>query len=87
VVSRDDKARMSENRTTYYLVHRLDALYDHKLSRLPSWSKWVSALQVLSEVAKNAFEGKENLQEYDNQIGKLASIYQDLRQELLRTPS
>jgi len=44
----------------------LDALYDHKLSGLPSWSKRVSALQVLSKVAKNAFEGKENLQEYES---------------------
>lgn len=81
VVSKEDKAAIHENRTTYYLVDRLDALYDHKLSRLPSWSKWVSALQELSKVAKNAFEGKENLQAYDGQIGTLAMIYQDLRQE------
>lgn len=83
VVSKDDKAKMSENRTTYYLVDRLDALYDHKLSHLPSWSKWVSTLQVLSNVAKNAFEGKENLQAYDSQITVLATIYQDLRQEYM----
>jgi hypothetical protein len=83
VVSKDDKTKMGENRTTYYLVDRLDALYDHKLSGLPSWSKWVSALQALSKVAKNAFEGKENLQEYDARISTLASIYQDLRREYL----
>ncbi len=81
VVSKDDKAKMNENRTTYYLVDRLDALYGHRLSSLPSWSKWVSALQVLSKVAKNAFEGKKNLQAYDSQISTIAKIYQDLRQE------
>jgi len=83
VVGKDDKTDMKENRTRYYLVDRLDALYDHKLSGLPSWSKWVSALQALSNVAKNAFEGKENLQEYDGQIGALARIYQELRQEYM----
>jgi hypothetical protein len=81
VVSRQDKSKMNENRTAYYLVDRLDALYDHKLSGLPSWNKWVGALQTLSNVAKNAFEGTENLQEYDGQIGALAKIYQNLRQE------
>jgi hypothetical protein len=81
VVSNEDKAKMNENRTTYYLVDRLDSLYDHKLSHLPSWGKWISALQDLSKVAKNAFEGKENLQEHDGQISLLARIYQELRQE------
>ena len=84
VVSKENKSEMNTNRTTYYLVDRLDALYDHKLSGLPSWPKWVSALQELSKVAKNAFEGNENLQEHDAQIGELANIYQNLKQEYLR---
>lgn len=75
---------MEINRTSYYLVDKLDALYDHKLSTLPSWSKWVSGLQTLSAAAQKAFAGEENLHNYNEQIADLAKVYENLKAEYSR---
>ena len=72
---------MGENRTLYYMVSKLDSLYGGKLSKLPSWSKWVSGLQTLSVAAKKAFEGDENLHNHSDQISELANVYQNLKKE------
>ncbi|HEY1113926.1 MAG TPA: transglutaminase-like domain-containing protein [Chitinophagaceae bacterium] len=81
VVDSHNKSRMLENRTQYYMVTRLDALYGNELSRLPSWKRWVSGLDTLSGAAKKAFAGEENLHRYNQQIGELAGVYQALKQE------
>jgi hypothetical protein len=83
VVSRDNKSKMEENRTAYYMNTKLDALYNQELSKLPSWNQWVSGLQTLSTVAKKAFEGEENLHNYNDQIAQLALVYQNLKNEYL----
>jgi len=81
VVNNNNKGVMEENRTLFYMVTKLDNLYDGKLSKLPSWSKWVSGLQTLSVAAKKAFEGEENLHNYTDQISELAKVYQNLKTE------
>jgi transglutaminase superfamily protein len=83
VVSRDNKSKMEENRTLLYMDTKLDALYDHQLSKLPSWNQWISGLQSLSAAAKRAFDGEENLHNYNDQIAQLAVTYQNLKQEYL----
>ncbi len=85
VVNKDNKSLMEENRTLYYMSTRLDALYNKQLSKLPSWNKWINGLQTLSAAAKKAFEGQENLHSYNDQISKLATVYQDLKKEYLAT--
>jgi hypothetical protein len=81
VVSNNNKGLMQENRTIYYMVTKLDQLYGGQLSKLPSWSKWVSGLQTLSAAGKRAFEGDENLHNYTDQISELANVYQNLKTE------
>lgn len=83
VVNKSNKNEMEENRSLFYLSTKLDSLYDHKLSKLPSWTKWIDGIKKLSAAAKNAFEGNENLHNYTGQISELAKIYQSLRQEYL----
>ena len=83
VVNNNNKSLMEENRTLYYMVSKLDSLYGGKLSKLPSWSKWVSGLQTLSVAAKKAFEGDENLHNYSDQISELVNVYQNLKKEYL----
>ena len=83
VVNNNNKSLMEENRTLYYMVNKLDNLYGGKLSKLPSWSKWVSGLQTLSAAAKKAFEGDENLLTYSDQISDLANVYQRIKKEYL----
>jgi transglutaminase superfamily protein len=85
VVNNNNKSLMEENRTLYYMVTKLDQLYGGQLSKLPSWSKWVSGLQNLSVAAKKAFEGEENLHNYTDQISELANVYQNLKKEYLAT--
>lgn len=83
VVNKGNSNKMEENRSLYYLSTKLDSLYDHKLSGLPSWTKWIDGVKALSAPAKNAFEGNENLHNYTDQISHLAIIYQSLKQEYL----
>jgi len=85
VVNKDNKSLMEEDRTLYYMKTKFDSLYNTKLSKLPSWSKWVSGLQILSAAAKRAFEGQENLHNYADQISQLATVYQNLKNEYLAT--
>ncbi|HEY2720851.1 MAG TPA: hypothetical protein VGI82_03950 [Chitinophagaceae bacterium] len=63
---------------------KLDSLYNHQLSGLPSWGKWTDGLQVLSAAAKKAFAGEINLHDYGQQIKDLAGTYQALGVEYLR---
>jgi len=83
VVNKNNKSEMEENRSLFYLSTKLDSLYDHKLSKLPSWTKWIDGVKTLSIAAKNAFEGNENLHNYSQLISELAKTYQNLRLEYL----
>ena len=85
VVNNDNKSLMEENRTNYYMITKLDALYNNQLSKLSSWNKWIDGLKTLSIAAKKAFEGKENLHKYADKITDLAIIYQNLKQEYFAT--
>jgi len=85
VVNNDNKSLMEENRTNYYMITKLDALYNNQLSKLSSWNKWIDGLKTLSIAAKKAFEGQENLHKYTDKITDLAIIYQNLKQEYLAT--
>ena len=85
VVNKDNKSLMEENRTLYYMSTKLDDLYNHQLSKLPSWSQWTSGLVTLSAAAKKAFQGEENLHNYNDQISELAKVYQKLKAEYLAT--
>ncbi|KFI05254.1 transglutaminase-like domain-containing protein [Massilia sp. BSC265] len=76
---------MVDNRSMYYMVEQFDRVYNNELSKLPSWSKWVASIALLSEHAKLAFEGRENLHLYTTQIAELDTIYQDLKNEYLKS--
>jgi len=85
VVNSGNKSLMEENRTYYYMITKLDELYNNQLSKLPSWNKWTEGLQSLSLIAKNAFEGQQNLHNYNDRIHEMAIIYQNLKKEYLAT--
>ena len=74
---------MIEDRTQFYMVEQLNALYNNKLSGLPSWKDWVNGLTILSSASKNAFAGRENLHNYSRQIAGLAETYEKLKKEYI----
>jgi len=80
-VTGPSKSDMKESRTAYYLVEAFDKLYNHQLSKLPSWKAWTEGVLALETPARGAFMGKENLHLYDKQIADLATVYQQLRVE------
>lgn len=81
VVDRENKKQMLEDRTRYYLIEKLDQLYGNRLSKLPSWRAWVTGLERLTDHARAAFAGKENLHDYNEAIQSLAKTYQQLKKE------
>ncbi|MEI9809818.1 MAG: transglutaminase-like domain-containing protein, partial [Bacteroidota bacterium] len=68
-----------KSRTAYYLADQFNALYKGRLSGLPEWKDWTTAVNGLTEPAKNAFLGKENLHTHGEDIGKLAAAYERLK--------
>lgn len=86
VVSDKSKYTMTENRTQHYLVDEFDALYNHKLSGLPSWKMWMKELDELDDQAKAAFEGQVNLHDFSGQISALAKTYRRLKEEYRNKP-
>ncbi|MBV9987697.1 MAG: transglutaminase domain-containing protein [Chitinophagaceae bacterium] len=79
----DGKGQPGESRSKYYLVDKFDELYDHKLSGLPEWKDWTTAVNKLTDPAKNAFLGEENLHLHQDAIRRLADIYQSLKKAYL----
>jgi hypothetical protein len=73
-----------ESRTSYYLVDAFNALYKGKLSSLPEWSKWVSAVNELTTPAMNAFLGKENLHNYKDKISVIATAFENLKKAYIK---
>jgi len=71
----------SDDRTDTYLIDGFNNLYGGRLAALPSWSKWVAAVHSLSPHARAAFDGKENLHIYNDDIAKLKKTYDDLSRE------
>ncbi|HEU4993634.1 MAG TPA: transglutaminase-like domain-containing protein, partial [Gemmatimonadaceae bacterium] len=71
----------NDDRTDTYLIDGFNTLYGGRLTALPSWSKWVQAVHSLSPHARAAFDGKENLHSYTDEIAKLKKTYDDLSRE------
>lgn len=83
-VTDGSKTNMIENRSTYYMVDQFDRIHGNALSKLPSWNKWVSLINSLSEHSRSAFEKKENLHLYTKQIEELDAVYRNLKDEYLK---
>lgn len=80
-VTDGSKTGMIENRSAYYMVEQFDKAYDHALSKLPSWNRWVALINALSSHAKSTFESKENLHLHTRQIEELDAVYRNLKEE------
>ena len=68
-----------ESRTAHYLINSFNDLYGGKLKDLPEWDQWVSAVNSLTNVSRDAFLGKVNLHTHQQEISKLASAYEQLK--------
>ncbi|QOY93414.1 transglutaminase domain-containing protein [Massilia sp. UMI-21] len=84
-VTDDSKTRMIDNRSAYYMVEQFDKAYDNKLSKLPSWNRWVGLIDSLSRHARSAFESQENFHLQTKQIDELDAVYRDLKAEYLKS--
>lgn len=70
-----------DDRTTYYLIDEFNKLYGGRLSSLPAWPHWVAAIRSVSPHALEAFNGRENLHNYTQEIGQLKATYDELGRE------
>lgn len=76
--------RLEENRTNYYLIESFNQLYGGKLALLPEWKEWTEQVSALTEPAKNAFMGKENLHNHQDAIARLSELYGQLKRSYLQ---
>lgn len=70
-----------EDRTKYYLIDEFNLYYGGKLNKLRSWGRWCSLITELSKHASSAFDGSENLHDYNNLIEETEKTYNALREE------
>ena len=79
IFAADADGNFTINRTQHYLIDEFDRLYAGELHANPLWREWQSALDILDDKVAEAFAGKTNLHDYENQIDALAAIYEKLR--------
>ena len=75
----DEQGKISDNRSSHYMVEGFDNLYDNQLSQLPEWKEWVSLLDVLDDKVKGAFMGEVNLHDYQKEIAEIGKIYERIK--------
>lgn len=68
----------ADDRTQLYLVDGFNTLYGGRLSSLPSWNAWVTAVDALAPRARTAFEGKVNLHDYTSDVAGLKATWDRL---------
>jgi hypothetical protein len=71
----------TDDRTDTYLIDGFNNLYGGRLATLPSWATWVASVHALSLHGRAAFDGKENLHNYNDDIAKLKQTYEALSRE------
>lgn len=81
VLLNNDRTATVENRSEHYLIEEFNRTYGGKLETLPSWKAWQDGVRMLSVRAADAFQGKVNLHESNDDIAHLATVYENLRQE------
>ena len=81
VFAADAEGRLTENRTSFYVIDGFDRLYGEQLRSLPAWPDWVRLVDELDDKALGAFRGEIDLHESRAQIESLAATYDRLRQQ------
>lgn len=74
---------ISENRSEYYLIRSFNRVYQGQLDKLAAWIQWQDSIQFIQAKSRLAFEGKENLHSYTENINEVKNIYQLLKEQYL----
>jgi transglutaminase-like putative cysteine protease len=78
---------IAENRSEYYLIESFNRVYKDQLVSLPSWKSWKEAVDFIQQKSRDAFEGKDNLHRYTDQIQQLKEIYEKLKEQYVQNAS
>jgi hypothetical protein len=74
---------IAENRSEYYLIQSFNRVYHNQLEKLQVWKQWQESIQFIQVKSRAAFEGKENLHTYTENIKQVKYIYQLLKEQYL----
>jgi len=81
IFAADDSGKFTIDRSRHYLVDEFDRLYNGKLHAQAAWHAWTELLQELDPQVAAALAGTVNLHEREPEIDRLASVYEELRQQ------
>lgn len=70
---------IAENRSSHYLINSFDSIYNNHLTSYPGWNKWKDQINLISQKAQSAFEGKANLHDNTNDILDIKQNYLSLK--------
>lgn len=62
-------------RSEHYLVDGLDDFYGKRLSKLPEWTEWTSAVKEIGPLGMMAFAGEEDLHQHGRKIERAKNAY------------
>lgn len=72
---------IAENRSEYYLIRSFNRVYHDQLEKLQAWKQWQESVQFIQARSRLAFEGKENLHNYTENIKQVKNIYESLKDQ------
>lgn len=81
VFALDADGSIAADRSEYYLIRSFNRVYNNELQQLKAWKSWTESVGFIQAKSRAAFEGKENLHAYTENIRQLKSIYFSLKNE------
>jgi len=74
---------IAENRSEYYLIQSFNRVYANALEQLAVWKQWRELVEFIQAKCRAAFEGRENLHNYTENISELKKVYALMKNEYL----
>ncbi len=75
---------IAADRSEYYLIQSFNRVYNNELQQLKTWKSWTESVGFIQAKSRTAFEGKENLHAYTENIRQLKNIYYSLKNEYVQ---
>ena len=79
IFAADETGKFTINRTQHYMVDEFDRFYRAKIQHWAIWKQWLAGLDFLDDKVGEAFAGKTNLHNYEDQIDGLAVVYEEMK--------
>lgn len=83
IFSIDENKKPVEKRSRHYLIDGFNSVYNQQLDKLAQWEEWKVQIIRMEDVVMKTFLGQENLHHYQDDLHRLHTLYQQMKEEVL----